>query len=353
MLRRGSALVLAVTISFAASSALAQDAPVEEPQPPAAVDPGDPAWTIYHAAFAALAKGNTKGAKAMLEELANRYPDHPLAVRALETLALLGGSQATTLGFAPTDRPPVDLRTEEKSKTARAELALVQTFHGIAVGVEFCLITECDEAAPIVGMILLGASAGVGGSLLATREGITPGQRATANSGTMWGAWNGALILSLQAGGDEETDVQSAALVMLGSQAAGLAAGITAGQTLRPTEGQVSLANTVGIWTGVMTLFADQTFEIDFDSRELVTALLLTTDAAFVAGAYLAKREPMSRGRTLVIDAGGIVGMLAGFGIVTLIQGEGADSTLLFGSAMAGTAVGLASATWFTRRWDF
>jgi hypothetical protein len=82
---------------------------------------------------------------------------------------------------------------------------------------------------------------------------------------------------------------------------------------------------------------------------QLLTTLLITTDVAFLGGAYLAKRLPMSRGRTLVIDARR-GRLLAGAGIITLIQGEARDATLFYGSAMAGTVLGLASVPWFTRR---
>jgi hypothetical protein len=314
------------------------------------IDPSDPAWVLYHSAFSALAKGENDVAKARLEELVRRFPDHPVAVRALETLALLGGS----VSIKPDGPEPPDLRHEVKTKSARAELALIQTLHGIAVGVELCIIAECDDGTAFIGTILLGAAAGVGGSLLLTRDGITSGQRATANSGTLWGAWNGAMILGIMVSdSSSDEDVTQATTVLLASQLAGLGLGVAAGQMLKPTDGQVALANTVGIWTGVLTLLAFETFEIDFTDSELLGTLLFATDAALVGGAFLAKKEPMSRGRTLVIDAGGIVGLLAGFGIVTLIQGEDRDPRTFFAAGMAGTAVGLGAATWFTRRWDF
>src|SRR5262245_22640174 len=246
MLRRGSALVVAV-VMLAAAPAWAQEepapAPAAEPAPgpaaepapaPAAeqpIDPHDPAWTLYHAAFAALAHGKKDEAKTLLEELVRRYPDHPVAARALEAYALLGGKTVKPIEGGG----PPDLRHEGKTKSARAELAIMQTLHGIAVGIELCIIVKCDSGTAVIGLPLLGALAGVGGSLLATQDGITAGQRATANSGTLWGAWNGAMILSIMVQHDSgDTDVTTPTLVLLGSQVAGLAGGVAVGQMLKP-----------------------------------------------------------------------------------------------------------------------
>lgn len=340
-MKRGLILLAVVALAAAPRSASAQEG-------------GDPAWSLYHAAFSAVAKGEREVARARLADLVERYPDHPVAVRAIEALALLEGKTGVPDVDVRLDKPaPPDLRHEGKSKSARAELALVQTIHGIAIGVELCMIATCDDPGAFVGTILIGATAGVLGSIFLTRDGITDGQRATANSGTLWGAWNGAMLLAIMENDGGGESVETAGLVLAGTQLAGLGAGVLVGQTLKPTDGQVALANTCGLWTGVVTLFAHETFEIDFSSNDLLTALLITTDGALLAGAYLGKRYPMSRGRTLVIDAGGVVGMMAGFGLVTLIQGEDADAQLAFGAGLTGTIVGLATATWFTRRWDF
>src|SRR5690349_9569358 len=146
MPRRGStgvkvAIALAILLPVVSARAQSEPPPAGEPTPAAeptpasdaipaaAPDPNDRAWILYHAAFSALAKGDKDTARARLEELVRTYPDHPVSVRALEALALLGGS----VSVKPDEPAPPDLRHEVKSKSARAELALLQTIHGIAV----------------------------------------------------------------------------------------------------------------------------------------------------------------------------------------------------------------------------
>jgi hypothetical protein len=74
-------------------------------------------------------------------------------------------------------------------------------------------------------------------------------------------------------------------------------------------------------------------------------------DAGIIVGGYLATRMPeISRGQTLVIDAGGIVGGVAGGGVGVLISGNFEDRTTPLAAAI-GAAVGLGAAAYFTRDW--
>ena len=72
-------------------------------------------------------------------------------------------------------------------------------------GVDVCLMTGCDTARETVGFLMLGTAIGFGGSLLASRDGVTPGTTALVNSGTTYGALNGGLLAAaLDADADDE-----------------------------------------------------------------------------------------------------------------------------------------------------
>jgi hypothetical protein len=75
---------------------------------------------------------------------------------------------------------------------------------------------------------------------------------------------------------------------------------------------------------------------------------VLAGDAGILLGALASTQVKMSRGRTLLIDLGGVLGTMAG-GLVAIGTNsqEGAGTSLL-----VGTGAGLALAAVFTREWD-
>jgi hypothetical protein len=327
----------------------AVEPPAVEPAPPddgtVEAQPDDRAWQLYHQAFSQLASGDLEGARATLSTLRRDFPDHPATARATEVRRVLD----VTEGMPP-PRPRRD--PEAPSQLARAELALVQTLAGVYVGVDICLIADCDSAGSYIGLVVLGASVPLGVVIATTKGGIRPGTRAALNAGSLWGIWNGAMAVAIREEGDggDGISAQSVGAVLLASHALGLGLGALIASTLRPTQGQVALADTVGIWAGVLSLYAHEAFAPDSDN--LLETLLAASDAGLVVGALLARFFPMSRGRTLLIDAGGLVGLFFGMGTAVLIGGDDLDEQVLFGSGFAGATVGLAAGTWLTRSWD-
>src|SRR5436190_710957 len=49
---------------------------------------------------------------------------------------------------------------EQPESGPRAELALFHTIHGIVVGVEVCVVSQCDSASAFVALALLGGGLG-------------------------------------------------------------------------------------------------------------------------------------------------------------------------------------------------
>jgi hypothetical protein len=206
------------------------------------------------------------------------------------------------------------------------------------------VVFECDEAGAVLGLILAGAGAGALISLNAPD--LTSGQRALVNSGTAWGAAN-AVLLSIAADPDDEKTIAG---VLLAGQLGGVLAGVGLTQ-LRPTSGQVALANSGGQWSLVLTGLTLAGLEADLDDAELAVALLVAADAGVAAGAYLAWRNPkISRAQTLLIDAGGIVGAVGGGSLGVIISGDEGDRTTPL-LAAAGTVVGLGVTAYLTRNW--
>lgn len=353
MTRRCCSLLIVCVLSFVAAGAAGQEDPSAPPPPPPAIDEAergesaadtsddavDPTgWTLLEGAIDELARGNREAARRLLEELAARYPNHPATEVSAQGLAYLQTRQETP-------RPPGV--AEDTSGLARAELAFFQTTHGIILGAELCTMIRCDDPQLWVGSLAAGGALGLTLSLAATSDGITPGHALLLNSGTTWGFVNGLLLsIALDQQEDDATGLWAA------TQLAGLGAGALIWDLAKPTDGAVSMANSGGFWTGFLTLLAHGANEFDADAETVALSMLVTSNLGIAGGAALSRNYPMSRGRTFVIDSGGVLGFLLGIGTYTFIEGDVDSATAFSVSGMLGTAVGLGTSAYLTRDWD-
>ncbi|WP_426756848.1 hypothetical protein [Myxococcus sp. Y35] len=294
----------------------------------------------YSAGFDALVGGDDSKALELFERALAACPQHPYATELarLSRARLQPGGQLATAAASEVGR-------ESRSRGARASLVVVQTMHGAAQGILLCAIGDCSGQG-YVAASLLGAGAGAASSLLLTREGITDGQAAVINSGTVWGFWFG--VASLLAF-DLDSDEAFGAAILGGAGFTGV--GILLAHLVNPTSGQVSLANSGGLWAGAVTaLFlgaADSNTTQDFFAVELGA-----TAVGILSMAILSKSVAVSRGRMLIIDAGGILGGLAGASAVYLASaGDDSADAILVGSGF-GVLGGLALTTYLTRNFD-
>ncbi len=388
-----SPAILALAILFTSASGFAQDAPdldkkteqtqQKEPTQDAQTQAEqakvlplapteDPAWQLYQQAFVETLRGHKDAAESLLNQLITEYPQHeavPLAQRALAVMLLVQADQPTieqpgikpVAGDSVAIKDPSDSKDSKGSKErtlsngettnaqARAELVIFQTLHGIGVGMEICIIAGCDDPRPVFAALTGGAAVGLAGSLYFSRNGITAGQASTYNSGTVWGLWNGlALSNALELEGKAITGS------MLAGQAVGLGGAALAWHLFEPTAGTVSLVNSGQIWATVITTLVHGTTGFKAESPLLWGSLIAASNAGLVAGALLSQEFPMSRGRALVIDSGGVLGALVGFSAYVLIAGNDNlnNGEAAMGSGLAGTVLGLGAATYFSRNWD-
>lgn len=324
----------------AATTTTATLAPSRPPAPPEA--PGDPAWLTYHLAFRTLALGQRERAVEILDGLIRAHPGHPAGSEAREVLRRL---RRDVLAPPPPLRAGRDV---DPSGLARAELVVVQTLHGIGVGTEVCLIADCRDPRAFGALLTLGGGIGLAISIVVTADGITPGHTAALNTGTLWGAWQGGALIGVSRSDDEQ--VIGAGL--LAGQLVGLGAGELIWRLTRASAGDVSLASSAGMWSGLFTLFIFAATEFDSQQEVVFGTLLAVSNAGLLGGILLTRLIPMERGRVLVIDGGGVVGGLLGAGTALLIGGDDIEPSLLFGLTSAGMAVGLGAATFLTRGWD-
>jgi hypothetical protein len=287
-------------------------------QPPPGFD-RDPAWAEYDGAFRDAAAGDVKAARARLTDLTARWPGHPAQRRAAALLERLRAREAA-------------------SNVARGELVFWSTLGGVSLAANLCVAIDCSTAREYAGVYTLSIGGALAASLLASQRGIHQGEAQLYNSAQTWGAWNALLI------NDGFPDTSAQASIAIAAQLGGLAAGVGLWQTWRPTQGDVALTNTFLLWGSVMTVWGHV---IASTTPDLQTVIAVG-DASLLIGALVSTQVKMSRGRTLLIDIGGVLGAMTG-GLVAL----GADSDTAVGVLlMGGTAAGLGIAVAGTLNWD-
>ena len=175
----------------------------------------------------------------------------------------------------------------------------------------------------------------------------TSGQRALINSGTVWGTFNAAMLLIA----NEPDDDSSIGLTLIAGQAAGVGLALALSANA-PTAGQVALANSGGQWSLALTGLSLAAADVQLDDQQLGLTLAIVADAGLGVGSYLGSTRPrVSRAQTLVIDAAGIVGAVAGGAGGVMITGAVEDRSTA-GLAALGAALGLGTAAYVTRHWD-
>jgi hypothetical protein len=325
------------------------------------------AMQIYAGGFEDLAHGENVAAHDKMTQVLDLCPSHPYAAELKRLAASAPGFEVEpqaggVLRGRRVDRklepkaeqpaqPPLKAETkvegEQSSSLARAELVAFQTLHGVAQGLIFCAAIDCDDGRATVAASFLGVAA-LGGGSLALSSGIRPGQALAINSGTGWGTWNALSLAAIQQPDDGETIATMVFVLNL----AGTGAGTMIAVLGKPESGQVSFANSTGIWSGVLALWAMNLAGVDlFEDGGFWEAMLAATDIGLGIGAIASTEFEISRARTLLIDAGGIVGMLLGLGTAVLID-ENPDQELVGGLGFVGTASGLLSAALLSRQID-
>jgi hypothetical protein len=369
------------------STADAQVVPSEAPSQ-------DEAWRMYEAAFTAAVAGRNEEALAAVVQLRARYPESGAAAlgeelaRQLETLGLNGRRRMSDALRGKLDRPTAQplttsataapaasqstspspsapapsqpsvagtrrhatlreaLHDEQPTLQARAEFVVFQALHGITLGGEVCALTGgCGLGVALLPMLAGGGAAWA--ALAFSSEGITAGHALAIDSGVLWGAWHGIAF----AGISNAFNSATLGIVMTG-QLAGMVAGHFAWAGLGLSAGDMSLMNSVGIWTGAFTLLATGAMGLQGSTSGLFALLLAASDVGLVGGALLSRVLPMSRGRTLVLDAGVVLGGLLGFALHTALLGSGGSLQTTTGAVLAGSVAGLVTSGVLTRDWD-
>jgi len=294
---------------------------VIEPPPGFDLDPG---WTEYDRAFREAAAGDVYTARSRLRQLEASWPGHPAVARAAALMRRLEPRR---------DDP------DAISRVARSELVFWSTLGGASLALNLCAAIDCSTDREYAGVYTLSMGGALAASLFATRRGVRQGEAQLYNSAQTWGAWNALLI------NDGFAETSKEAGFSIAMQLGGLAAGIGLWQLWRPTQGDVALTNTFLLWGSMLTLWGELAADLDEPS---LRGVIIGGDVALLLGAVVSRAVEVSRGRTLLIDVGGVLGTMVG-GLAAAAADSDSDGGV---ALILGTTAGLGLALLATRSWD-
>ena len=124
--------------------------------------------------------------------------------------------------------------------------------------------------------------------------------------------------------------------------------GIAVAVLVQPTSGQVSVANSGGLWTGVVTALFLVAAGGD-DTKAFFGIETAVTGAGILTSAILSRNLSVSQGRVLLIDSGGILGGLLGAAAIALASTDGKAVAV---GAGVGALAGLGLTTYITQNFD-
>lgn len=304
----------------------------------------DSAAVLLGAAEQLRMQGDAAAARSLLDLIARQYAGTPAAQEVERMLALLR-------------------RMPEAERPGRTELLLFGAGYGAWLGVAVPLALDADEPAAYGIGLLLGAPAGfLAARQYASARQPTYGQTRALTFGGMWGTANGMALAEILDLGTQtetfcdlgacyeyETGDDGQALVAAGI--AGGLVGIGAGAYLarKPIPAGVAATVTLGSMWGGWFGFAG-TFIAGERDDALLTGTMIGGNAALLATALLAPRWQLSESRARLISVGGIIGGLAGAGLLLIIEPD--DDEMAMAVPLATSALGLGLGAWWTRHRD-
>jgi len=239
-----------------------------------------------------------------------------------------------------TKRELVEL--EAIPETGRRQLIVASAVAGgVSAGALLYAFNETSISG--VGSVL-GVGAGLAGSFFAVPRDLPLGTSNLTITSTVAGGIAGYFGARVFTGEDKYIQPVFGASILLGG-----AAGFIAGERLKISVGDAALFNSTVVWgTTAGSLFA-----ISFDPpREVGSGLVLSgLGMGVVGGVLMTRYYDISRNHALLVDIGGLVGVVGGLAVAS-IASETRTQERLANYSLGGMAVGLVGAGILTRNMD-
>ena len=312
---RNQLLVRVLLVTLFAMAALPMSRPVA-----AQVAPADSAAVLIAAAEDFDSRGERDVARALYRHIVERFP----------------GTDA-----AATARGRLGEVTEEQSRAGgETELKVWSTIYGTWLGIAVPTAAGADDSEPYGVGLLLGAPAGFfGGRAFAQSKPVSLGQARAITWGGTWGAIQGMGWANALDFGEASTEAIFTSMIV--GSALGIGGGMLAArQEISPgTATSANLGSLWGVWFG-----AASSILFDLDEDPTWATMMLTGNAGLVGGALAGSRWPLSRSRSRLISIAGLIGGVAGGGIILIAQPDDEDTAIAIPltTSIAGLVLGAA-----------
>jgi hypothetical protein len=279
----------------------------------------------------------------------------------VQRLAAAGGTTwAATVGRlcgeilaapAPAATPAVTAKPRARGeRSGRGAMVISSTLYGLWLGVATDVLFELDNVRAAVAAPLVGLGAGLGLSLLVTRDHpIDNAQAWTIITGLEFGSVDGLLWA-----GSFDLSAKTVVGATLATGLTSGAVGLLVAKSFHPNQGDVEVIRSGLIWGTAAGVLGILTLSSDPSSNTLLRGAGTAMDLGFLGGLALAASFDVSRERDLIIDAGALGGGVVGFGATALVLGSSLSGhgRLIAGTTLGGMAAGIVTAAILTRHWD-
>jgi hypothetical protein len=221
-------------------------------------------------------------------------------------------------------------------RRGRTDLLIYSGLWGIWAAIALPVSFESEDAQIYaLSLMAVPATTVIGASAWSRNRDVGKGLAGFIALGGNLGLWQGIGWSAVR-----DLDGADAVAVGLGSSAVGIALGAWTGQAWNVSEGHGLLTSSSlwwGIWYGSVlgTILED---EASSDDLGLKTSLWTSAGTVALTG-ILTRGSPLREGQVRLINLGGILGTLFGFGFDVLIEVDDEETAL--GIAAAGTTAGL------------
>ena len=251
--------------------------------------------------------------------------------------------------YPQTSAAKIAATTKPLDQSGRIEFIIFTSVYGVALGGIVPGAFNTNSPALFGLSLLIFTGAALGGSIIGTRGlSMSVAQTRLIETATLWMTWNFGAI-SVIAGVNRIEDVFK---LIGGGMLLGYTGGFLASRFLPLQEGQITFASTIGIWTMTYTglllgILEDNNIRIS--SVALTLSLMMASDIGLIVGAVLHPFIRFSRGRSLLVSLGGLVGGVTGAGIILIVSSNSNSVTAAFATVIATGLLGMGLAVFFTR----
>jgi len=300
----------------------------------------DSAAVLLHAAEQLRLRGEAAAARALLDLIARQYAGTPAASEVDRMRELMRGMPAA-------------------ERSGRTELLVFGTGYGAWLGVAVPLALESDEPEGYGVGLLLGAPLGFfAARQYATRD-PTYGQARALTFGGTWGTYMGVATAAVFDLGTEtitdctvtpcqEFESEADASTYVTSAVVGGLLGIGTGAFLarKPISAGTAATVTLGAMWGTWYGFALSVLA-NLENDDLLAGTMIGGNAALLTLGLIAPRWHLTESRARLISVGGLIGGLAGAGMLLIMQPDDENTAVLI--PLIGTTAGLGLAAHLTR----